>query len=153
MNFWKEIIQEFIFQYRVFIKSIISHPILKHFYSNNGIYKILTTPSYGLSVINKWVDRCVRGGRNSADGCRASLKSLKKGVGSGSISQRYGSADPDPHPNVTVPQHCRIHWTRSLDPAKNIVIFQHFQHNRKFAKKKYPYLWVFFICSPSSSLA
>jgi hypothetical protein len=28
-----------------------------------------------------------------------SLKSLKKGVGSGSgpISQRYGSADPDPH--------------------------------------------------------
>jgi hypothetical protein len=45
-----------------------------------------------------------------------SLKSLKKGVGSGvgsrvgpgsgSISQRNGSADPDPHQNVTVPQHC-----------------------------------------------
>jgi hypothetical protein len=31
--------------------------------------------------------------------------SLKKGVGSGSISQRYGSADPDPHQNVTDPQH------------------------------------------------
>ncbi len=32
----------------------------------------------------------------------ASLKkSLKKGVGSGSVSQRYGSADPDPHQNVT----------------------------------------------------
>jgi hypothetical protein len=38
----------------------------------------------------------------------ASLKSLKKGVvsGFGSVSQGYGSADPDPHPNVTDPQHC-----------------------------------------------
>jgi hypothetical protein len=40
----------------------------------------------------------------------ASLKSLKKGVGSGvrsgSISQRYGPADPDSHQNVTDPQHC-----------------------------------------------
>jgi|LakMenE01Jun11ns_1017448.scaffolds.fasta_scaffold8876058_1 hypothetical protein len=40
----------------------------------------------------------------------ASLKSMKKevgsGVGSGSISQRYGSGDPDPHQNVTDPQHC-----------------------------------------------
>jgi hypothetical protein len=41
----------------------------------------------------------------------ASLKSIKKGVGSGVgsgyISQRYGSGDPDPHPhhNVTDPQH------------------------------------------------
>jgi hypothetical protein len=40
-----------------------------------------------------------------------SLKSLKKGVrsdvGSGSISQRYGSgySDPDPHQNVTDPRH------------------------------------------------
>jgi hypothetical protein len=34
------------------------------------------------------------------------LWSLKKGVGSGSISQRYGSWDPDPHQNVTDPQHC-----------------------------------------------
>jgi hypothetical protein len=33
----------------------------------------------------------------------ASLKSLKKGVGF--ASQRYGSADPDPHQNVTDPQH------------------------------------------------
>jgi hypothetical protein len=43
----------------------------------------------------------------------ASLKILKKGVGSGvgagsgCISQRYGSADPFPHQNVTDPQHCR----------------------------------------------
>jgi hypothetical protein len=35
----------------------------------------------------------------------ASLKSLQKGVGSGSISQRHGTADPDPHQNVTDPQH------------------------------------------------
>jgi hypothetical protein len=34
----------------------------------------------------------------------ASLKSLRKGVGSGSVGQRYGSADPDPHQNVTDPQ-------------------------------------------------
>jgi hypothetical protein len=34
-----------------------------------------------------------------------SLKSLKKGVGSGSISQRYGYGDPDPHQNVTDPKH------------------------------------------------
>jgi hypothetical protein len=36
----------------------------------------------------------------------ASLKSLKNGVGSGSISQRYGSGDPDPHQNVSDTQHC-----------------------------------------------
>jgi hypothetical protein len=39
----------------------------------------------------------------------ASLQSLKKGVGSGvgsrSVSQRYGFADPDPHQNVPDPQH------------------------------------------------
>ncbi len=34
-----------------------------------------------------------------------SLKSLKKGVGSGSISQRYGSADPYLQQNVTDPKH------------------------------------------------
>jgi hypothetical protein len=37
------------------------------------------------------------------------VQSLKKevgsGVGSGSIRQRYGSGDPDPHQNVTDPQH------------------------------------------------
>jgi hypothetical protein len=36
---------------------------------------------------------------------------MKKGVGSGSgagsISRRYGSEDPDPHQNVTDPQHWR----------------------------------------------
>jgi hypothetical protein len=36
--------------------------------------------------------------------------SLKKGVGSGSIDQRYrfGDPDPDPHQNVTDPQHWKI---------------------------------------------
>jgi len=28
------------------------------------------------------------------------------GTGYGSISQRYGSGDPEPHQNVTDPQHC-----------------------------------------------
>ncbi len=39
----------------------------------------------------------------------ASFKSLKKvgsGVGSGSVFQRCGSADMDPHQNATDPQHC-----------------------------------------------
>ncbi len=47
----------------------------------------------------------------------ATLKSLKKevesrvGSWSGSISQRYVSADPDPHQKVTDPQHCWFcHW-------------------------------------------
>jgi hypothetical protein len=43
----------------------------------------------------------------------ASIKSLKKGVGSGSgpISQRYRSVDPDPQQNVTDPQHCGLSLT------------------------------------------
>jgi hypothetical protein len=40
----------------------------------------------------------------------ASLKSLKQGFGSESISQRYGSADPDPHQHVTNPQHWPWAW-------------------------------------------
>jgi hypothetical protein len=31
---------------------------------------------------------------------------MTKIVGSGSISQRHGSAEPDPSKNVTDPQHC-----------------------------------------------
>jgi hypothetical protein len=55
----------------------------------------------------------------------ASLKSLKKefgsrvGSGSGSISQRYGSGDPDPdHQNVTDPQH----WFVELEPLLIVYI-------------------------------
>ncbi len=40
---------------------------------------------------------------------------MKKVVGSGagSISQRYGSRDPnpDPHQSVTDPQHCLLIWS------------------------------------------
>jgi hypothetical protein len=41
--------------------------------------------------------------------------SLKKGVGYGSICQRYGSGDQDPDPlqNVTDPQHCGGRYTRT----------------------------------------
>ncbi len=47
---------------------------------------------------------------------------MKKGVGSGvgsrsgSISQRYGSGDPDPHQNATDPQHCFIVTESFADP-------------------------------------
>ncbi len=37
----------------------------------------------------------------------ASWRSMTKIAGSGSISQRNGSADPDPHQNVMDPQHCK----------------------------------------------
>jgi hypothetical protein len=33
---------------------------------------------------------------------------MTKTAGSGSISQRYGSADPDPYQNFMDPQHCII---------------------------------------------
>jgi hypothetical protein len=40
---------------------------------------------------------------------------MKNEVGSGSISQRYGSRDPDLHQNVTDPQH---RWQRPHTPQK-----------------------------------
>ncbi len=42
-----------------------------------------------------------------------SWRSLTKLTGSGSFSQRYGSADPDPHQNVMDPQH----WLSGLGGA------------------------------------
>ncbi len=42
---------------------------------------------------------------------------MKKGVGSGSLSQRYGSANPDPHQNVMVFQHWR---TPNPDPDPEV---------------------------------
>jgi hypothetical protein len=41
--------------------------------------------------------------------------------GSGSISQRHGSADPDPHQNVMDPQHCFLLFEVLL--LKDILIF------------------------------
>jgi hypothetical protein len=38
----------------------------------------------------------------------ASLRSMAKIAGYGSISQRHGSADPDPYQNVMDPQHLFI---------------------------------------------
>jgi hypothetical protein len=34
---------------------------------------------------------------------------MTKIAGSGSISQRHGSADPDPHQNVMDPEYCKKH--------------------------------------------
>ncbi len=69
--------------------------------------------------------------------------SLKKGVGSGvgsesgSICPRYGSADPDPHQNVTDPQHCipkRIYitlWTIHLGKRLHCLYLASFcRHSR-----------------------
>jgi len=78
-------VQQPFFPYRlssqliVFIKSTISPPFLKSLNCNNSIYKILTTPSYGVKerhcasklVQNKGGDRL--GVRKSADGCRATF--------------------------------------------------------------------------------
>ncbi len=36
------------------------------------------------------------------------LKATEKITGSGSVSQSYRSADPDPYQNVTDPQHCLL---------------------------------------------
>jgi hypothetical protein len=46
-------------------------------------------------------------------------KGVGSGVGSGSISERYGSGDPDPHQNVTDPQHCFLHWDAEGQRGKN----------------------------------
>jgi hypothetical protein len=42
-----------------------------------------------------------------------------EGYGSRSISQRHGSADPDPHQNVMDPQHCK---SGSILAAKMVSI-------------------------------
>ncbi len=58
------------------------------------------------------------------------LRSVMKIEGSGSISQRHGSADPDPHQNVMDPQHCfkvRFyntifnHWSIPLNMGLDIL--------------------------------
>ncbi len=41
-------------------------------------------------------------------------KGVGSGVGSGSISQGYGSVDPDPHKNVPDPQHWYPEWQFSI---------------------------------------
>jgi hypothetical protein len=52
-----------------------------------------------------WLQKVTSKKTKSGDGSR-----VRAGVGSrsesGSVSQRYGSADQDPYQNVTDPQHC-----------------------------------------------
>ncbi len=51
--------------------------------------------------------------------------SMTKIAGSGSISQRHGSADPDPHQNVMDPEHCRqqllLFWKSGFFVTKLVV--------------------------------
>ncbi len=56
-GFLKINIQEFIFQYRAFTKSIISHPFLNHFHRNNSIYKISTPSNRGKEEICRRMPR------------------------------------------------------------------------------------------------
>jgi hypothetical protein len=46
------------------------------------------------------------------------MKVERSGSESGSISQRHGSADPDPQQNVMDPQHCR---EESSAPAASVA--------------------------------
>ncbi len=59
----------------------------------------------------------------------ASWRSMTKiaGSGSGSISQRYGSADPDPHKNIMDPEHwCqltkRFTHSNNHNPSKSTIL-------------------------------
>jgi hypothetical protein len=47
---------------------------------------------------------------------------MTKIAGSGFISQRHGSADPDPdpHQNVIDPQHCTIENSKKIFPGKEL---------------------------------
>ncbi len=79
MDFCKEIIQELIFQYRIFIKSIISHPfqsIFKAIIVSTKSWPPLPTYCVSVIVCHKQMGGQVSGGgggSNSADGCRATL--------------------------------------------------------------------------------
>ncbi len=57
----------------------------------------------------------------------ASWRSMTKIAGSGSISQRHGSADPDPHKNVMEPKHCfatrkstKVHLWLGISPIHTV---------------------------------
>ncbi len=47
---------------------------------------------------------------------------MTKIAGSGSISQRHGSADPDPHQNAIDPQHCPEHCLKYIKVTSLRVI-------------------------------
>jgi hypothetical protein len=48
----------------------------------------------------------------------------KEGSGSGSISQRHGSVDPDPHQYIMDPQHWLVCWTQKYFPVLNNTAVQ-----------------------------
>jgi hypothetical protein len=50
-------------------------------------------------------------------------------VGSGSISQRHGSADPDPYQNFTDPQHCFQKVITTKEVTCGISGLQHIDGN------------------------
>ncbi len=43
-------------------------------------------------------------------------------AGSGSVSQLYGSADPDPYQNVTDLQHCNLRIVNCIDTPKFLTV-------------------------------
>jgi len=47
-----------------------------------------------------------------------------EGSASGSISQRHGSADPDPHQNVMDPEHCLQVVVHTPSEVKTIALAQ-----------------------------
>ncbi len=73
----------------------------------------------------------------------ASWRSLLKIAGSGSISQRHGSADPDPHQHVMDPQHW--FWLTNKHSRtilfKSLNIFKCFQQPSQVVPRGWPYNW------------
>ncbi len=73
------------------------------------------------------------------------MKSLKKGdgsgvgSGSGSISQRCGSGDPDPHQNVTDPQH----WLQNTLASVPLPAFINTHTEPDYDSLKSQFLWQF----------
>ncbi len=61
----------------------------------------------------------------------ASWRSMAKLEGSGSISQRRGSADPDldPHQNVMEPKHWNEHWSNCRPVSTNTAIIKDYVRN------------------------
>ncbi len=52
--------------------------------------------------------------------------------GARSVSQRYGSADPDPHQNVTDPQHWLLHFKSFLLRSTHAQLFVQLLRTRHF---------------------
>jgi hypothetical protein len=53
---------------------------------------------------------------------------MTKIAGSGFISQRHGSADPDPHQNVMDMQHCLKCWVRQKTTRLGVCELEYLPH-------------------------